>query len=181
MLALWTLNSALMERTAWLSNTQWPIHCPAGWKSWVWTLLRWSKIEPSSSIEWLDIVQQRQQECKSWCLIFMFMPFNGAWMLCSYPEASVFSCVFYREPQCFFQDSLFYPDPSMNLAFFFCFSLQKTTPAMKCTEWKGGKTIWKGHPASKIALYERKMPEHKVIFIHFLVIRIQVTGAFWWQ
>lgn len=146
MLAQWTLYSALLvtpeEREGLptedrghrplLSNTQRPTHCPAGWKSWVWTLYRWNEIEPSSSIEWLDITQQKQQLSKSWCLFFIFIPFNGARMLCSYPETSVFSCIFYREPQCFFQDSMFHLDSFLQwillLVFFFCVFLSKKQP-----------------------------------------------------
>lgn len=38
-------------------------------------------------------------------------------MLYSHPKASVFFCVFYRELQCFFQESVFHLNPSVTLAY----------------------------------------------------------------
>lgn len=94
-------------------------------------------------------------------------------MLCSYPEASVLSSVIYREPRCFLQDSVFHLDPSMNLAFGFLCLSAKNNPSceMHWVQRRINIIIWKGHSVSKIVLYEHIMPEHKVILIHFLVMR----------
>lgn len=102
----------------------------------------------------------------------MIIPFSGSWTYALLISCSIslFLCILHSV---FFQDSVFHLHPSMNLAFgFLCFSA-KNNPSHEMHYMKRwiNTTIWKGHPVSKVALYEHKMPEHEVIFIDFLVMR----------